>query len=406
MIRIDTAQLLRDLDTLATFTEPDTPGWTRRAFSPAFRAGRVWLAEQMRAAGLSVTVDAVGNLIGRRAGAEDLPPLMIGSHSDTVLGGGRFDGMLGVLAGIALAQSITDNKITLRHPLEIVDFLAEEPTPFGSCIGSRGLVGALDATALVRTDGAGRTLAEAITEVGGQPSQIANAARSAGSVAAYLELHIEQGRVLEVAGAPIGVVQGIVGIRRINMRFMGQPDHAGATPMCLRHDALAVAAEVILAAERAAHEAGNAVATVGTLHVAPNHSNVVPGTVTLSAEMRSLDWSTVERIWAAIERATENACAKRGVTYTVTDVEDTAPMRTPDWLFKLLQRAAPDAPVLPSGAGHDGSWVGQIAPIGMLFVRTLDGRSHCPEEHAAADDIAAGVNALARAVSEVDKTKN
>ncbi|HEY3229614.1 MAG TPA: Zn-dependent hydrolase, partial [Roseiflexaceae bacterium] len=275
---IDTARLLDDLETLATFTEPGTEGWTRRAFSPAFVAGRAWLAERMREAGLNAVVDAAGNLIGRRAGEAVRPTLMIGSHTDTVPGAGRFDGMLGVLAGIAVARALDGHGAQSRHPLEIVDFLAEEPTPFGvSCIGSMGMAGALDHALLDRRDEDGRTLAAALEAVGGRPDASATAARHAGEIAAYLELHIEQGRVLEQAGAPLGAVRGIVGIRRAALRLAGRPDHAGTTPMALRHDALAAAAETVLAVERIARTTGDAVATVGALRVSPNQENVVPG---------------------------------------------------------------------------------------------------------------------------------
>ncbi|HEX9371073.1 MAG TPA: M20/M25/M40 family metallo-hydrolase, partial [Roseiflexaceae bacterium] len=209
---IDTARLLRDLDTLATFVEPGMAGWTRRAFSPAFVAGRTWLAEQMRAAGLAVSTDAAGNLAGRRAGSADLPALMIGSHTDTVPGAGRFDGMLGVLAGVEIARALQDSGASLRHPLEVVDCLAEEPTQFGvCCIGSMALAGRLDPRAAELRAGDGRTLADALSAVGGRPGALGAAARPPGSIAAYLELHIEQGRALEAAGAPIGAVRGIVG---------------------------------------------------------------------------------------------------------------------------------------------------------------------------------------------------
>ncbi|GIV95546.1 MAG: Zn-dependent hydrolase [Herpetosiphonaceae bacterium] len=406
-LTIDTDRLLRDLDTLATFTEPGTTGWTRRAFSPAFIAARAWLAKRMQDAGLSVSVDAAGNLIGRRPGLVDMPSLMIGSHTDTVPGAGRFDGMLGVLAGIAVARALDQAGVQLHYPLEIVDFLAEEPTPFGlSCIGSMGMAGVLDERELARQDSSGRTLAEALQAVGGRPDDLGSAIRKRGDIAAYLELHIEQGRVLEEQGAPLGVVQGIVGIRRAMLQFAGRPDHAGTTPMGLRHDALAAAAEVILAAERMAYAAGAAVATVGRLAISPNQENVVPGSVEMSLEVRSLNWGTVERVWAGIESEARTACSSRGVELIAGDLHDVAPMHTPDWLLEIIARAcgevATDPPLLPSGAGHDASWIGRIAPAGMIFVRSKDGRSHCPEEYSAPEDIALGANALGAALLALD----
>ena len=407
-LKLDTTRLLRDIDTLATFTEPGCEGWTRRAFSPAFIDGRAWLAAQMREAGLAVATDPAGNLIGRCAGTAARAPLVIGSHTDTVPGAGRFDGMLGVLAGLSVARALDAAGLYLRHPLEIVDFLAEEPTPFGvSCIGSMGLVGALDTAALDRRDWEGRTLADALSSVGGSPAALSTAARRPGEVAAYLELHIEQGRVLETAGVALGAVQGIVGIRRVDLRLVGRPDHAGTTPMAFRHDALAAAAETVLAAERAAQATPGSVATVGVARVSPNQGNVVPGVVHLSAEMRSLDWPAVKQLWNTVEAATWAACAARGVTLEIVGVEDAAPMHTPDWLVQIIAAIcadlAPGAPTLPSGAGHDAMWMGRIAPSGMIFVRCRDGRSHCPEEYAAPEDIAAGVTALARTLLTLDE---
>ncbi len=404
-LNIDHARLLRDIETLATFTEPDTNGWTRRAFSPAFVAGREWVADRMRRAGLETRIDAAGNLIGRR-GSAGLPALVIGSHTDTVPGAGRFDGMLGVLAGIATAQALHDGGHDLTHPLEVIDFLAEEPTPYGSCIGSRIMTNNLD-TPLSFHDDTERTLADMLYAVGGNPDVLASAVRQPGEIAAYLELHIEQGRVLEAANAPIGIVSGIVGIRRATLRFTGRPDHAGATPMALRHDALAAAAATVLAAEQAAQSFEGAVATVGSLSLTPNQSNIVPGEVALQIEMRSLQWNTVEHIWNTIIANAEQTSQSRGVALRASNIHDMAPMQTPDWLRDIVGEAcasvAPNAPVLPSGAGHDASWISRIAPAGMIFVRSRDGRSHCPEEYSSPEDIAVGVEALARALLLLDE---
>ncbi len=403
---LDIEQLLSDLEALAERTEPGTPGWTRRAFSPAHATGRAWLEAEMRAAGLSTSVDAAGNLIGHLPGAQDLPPLAIGSHTDTVMGGGRYDGTLGVLAGLAIVRALAAAGIQLRHPLEIIDFLAEESTPLGSSIGSSAMVGALDQAALQRRDAEGRSLSEALASSGGHPADLALAARPSGSLAAYLELHIEQGPLLEQRGTALGIVDGIVGIRRATLRLAGRPDHAGTTPMPLRHDALAAAAEIVLAVERAAQLHGDAVATVGMLLTQPNQANVVPGHVTFSVEVRSLTWQTIEYVWEEVIQAIEIACAARGVTATTSDLEDIAPIRSPAWLTATLDAAcatvAPGAPHMPSGAGHDGSWISRIAPVGMIFVRCRDGRSHCPEEYASPEDINLGVSALARALLSLD----
>ena len=406
MLTIDAQQLRDDIATLARFVEPETPGTTRRAFTDAYRAGRVWLRERMQAAGLTVTQDAGGNLIGRRAGRATAPALLIGSHTDTVMGGGRFDGVIGVLGAIAVARALRDAGVVLQHPLEVVDFLAEESTPLGSLFGSTAMAQGFSAAFLARDVPGWGVVADAIAGMGGDPSQLLQPLRRAGEIAAYLELHIEQGPVLEAAQVPIGAVTGIVGIRRADIVCTGRPDHAGTASMAVRHDALAAVAEIISATEQAALTRPGTVATVGSLHVAPNQTNVVPGQVRFSVEMRSLHWPEVVAMWDDIVAAVQGACAKRGVTAQIGACEDSAPVQFPVWIRQIVTQACGhfvhQVVELPSGAGHDGSMVGVIAPAAMIFVRTKDGRSHCPEEFATHDDIVAGVNALLQAVVAID----
>ena len=406
MLAIDALQLREDIATLAQFVEPATPGTTRRAFTDAYRAGRVWLREQMQAAGLTVTQDAGGNLIGRRAGRTTAPTLVIGSHTDTVMGGGRFDGVIGVLGAIAVARALREAGVVLQHPLEVVDFLAEESTPLGSLFGSTAMAQGFSAEFLAREVPGWGVVADALVGMGGDPSQLLQPLRRTGEIAAYLELHIEQGPLLEAAQVPIGAVTGIVGIRRADIVCTGRPDHAGTASMAVRHDALAAVAEIISATEQAALTRPGTVATVGSLHVAPNQTNVVPGQVRFSVEMRSLHWPEVVAMWDEIVATVQTACAKRGVTVQIGTCEDSAPVQFPAWIRQIVAQACGQythqVVELPSGAGHDGSMVGVIAPVAMIFVRTKDGRSHCPEEFAAHDDIVAGVNALLQAVVAID----
>jgi N-carbamoyl-L-amino-acid hydrolase len=426
------------LERLSAFRVEGWPGWTRRPFTPVYQAAREWLAERMADAGLAPGVDAAGNLIGRRAGRRPgLPPLVTGSHTDTVAGGGRFDGIVGVLGALEVARCLREAGIALDHPLEVVDFLAEEPTDFGvSTVGSRGLVGALDAAALARRDPEGRTLAEAIAAMGGRPGAIAAEARRPGAVALYLELHIEQGPVLEREGIAVGIVSGIVGIRRYRIDIEGRPDHAGTTPMAARRDALAAAAEVVLAlealcqgeqgagtggttgkdraSERSAGRQGEqgagsagTVGTVGRLLVSPNAANVVPGFVELWAEVRSVDEALLEeRERALLARAAEIA-ARRGVAGRVDPVAREEPVRLPERVQEVLAAVVCDLrlPVrrLPSFAGHDANHMARIAPTGMLFVPSRGGRSHCPEEWTDLADVARGVQALGEALVRFDR---
>ncbi len=290
--RINAGRLWQRLEALAGITDPAIP-FTRRSFSALHADGRAQLQTWFEEAGLAVGLDTAANLIGRRAGREaGLPPLMAGSHSDTVPNGGRFDGIAGVLTALEAAHCLADSGHVLRHPLEIIDFLAEEPSTYGmSCVGSRILGGRLGRDGLNLTNSEGETLAEGIRRMGGDPDRLADAVREAGSVAAYVELHIEQGPVLENGGIAVGIVTGIVGITRYAITVEGRPDHAGNTPMDMRQDALTAAARLVLKAEEEAwalnHSTGFFVGTVGQLAVEPNAANVVPGRVRLTVEFRS-----------------------------------------------------------------------------------------------------------------------
>ncbi len=399
-------QLHRDLATLATIVEPGCAGTTRRAFTPAHAAGREWLTTQFVAAGLEATTDAGGNLIGRRAGSAALPPIVIGSHSDTVMAGGMYDGALGVLSGLAVARALQHSGQMLRHPLEIVDFLAEESTPMGSLIGSTAMSVGLDEVTLSLEIPGWGTLSDALTRSGGNPRAAQRALRQRGDIAAYLEVHIEQGPFLEAAHQPIAAVTGIVGIRRADIICRGRPDHAGTASMTIRHDALAAVAHVITTAEAAARALPGTVATVGALTIGPNQSNVVPAVVRFSVEMRSLLWADVETLWAQIHASLESACRSRGVSVEIEMIHDSAPVTFAPELVDIVSRAcvtaAGSSVRLSSGAGHDASLMAGIGPAGMIFVRTKDGRSHCPEEYAAPADINGAVDALAHAVLHID----
>jgi N-carbamoyl-L-amino-acid hydrolase len=236
-IGLNAARIQARLEALANLTLPEQP-YTRRSFTPLYRQGRELVAQWMQEAGLKVSMDQAANLIGQRPGsAEGLHPIVIGSHTDTVPGGGRFDGIIGVVAAIEIAQCLHEQGITLRHPLAVMDYLAEEPSEFGiSTIGSRAMAGALSLEHLRLTDSTGRTLAEGIREMGGTPERISEARREPGAFALSLELHIEQGPVLEEAQRAIGIVTGLVGIHRAQITLEGEANHAGTTPMRLRHD--------------------------------------------------------------------------------------------------------------------------------------------------------------------------
>jgi N-carbamoyl-L-amino-acid hydrolase len=404
---INAQRLVSNWETLSGFHDPDQPGWTRRPFTPWYFEAREWVRAQMHAAGLATELDAAGNLIGRRPGRVDsLDPIVIGSHTDTVSGGGRFDGIVGVLAAIEVAHSLAEAGTALDHPLEVIDYLAEEPTDFGiSTVGSRALCGNLLPEHLARTDAGGQTLGEAIESLGGAVDRIPQVARKRGSIAAALELHIEQGPRLESARMPLGVVSAITGITRHLVRVQGRPDHAGGTPMGTRRDALAGAAEVILAVENL-FKVGEGVATVGRLVVTPNAANVIPGDVALWTEMRSVEAQRLADVRDGFPEILRQIAARRDLGIAADLLSDESPVEMTTELDAVLARALDGLEVpylrLPSFAGHDTNQLAKIAPVAMLFVPSRGGRSHCPEEWTAPEAMVTGARALLRSVCAVD----
>ncbi len=402
-------RLAADISTMATFTDPEQPGFTRRPFTEPYQRARRWLSQQMEVAGLAVRLDAAGNLIGRRPGRSNLPPIMIGSHTDTVAGGGRFDGVIGVIGGLEVVRCLNELGTELWHPVELVDFLGEEPTDFGvSTVGSRGMAGTLTEDLLVKKNSEGHTLQEALTDFGGRPDAVAAETREPGSVAAYLELHIEQGPVLDREGIALAAVTGIAGIRRFRLVVAGEPNHAGTTPMALRRDALVAASRFVVETEAIFRAEDNAVGTVGYLAIRPNMSNVIPGQAALIVEMRSIDPQVIERLGRRLKAVAHTIADERGVSIEMQLLTDAPPVQADRGLLEITAQScretAPATLTLPSGAGHDGMQIARIAPIGMIFVPSRDGRSHCPAEWTDMQDIALGVQALARAVVRTDET--
>ncbi len=404
-------RISRDIERLSTFIDPEDAGFTRISFSPhCFRATEHLAALMSGEAGLNVLTDAAGNLIGRRPGLlPGAPAIVIGSHIDSVRGGGRFDGTAGVVAGLELARLLEESGTSLRHPLEVVSFAAEEPSPFGiSTVGSRAMAGKLRQEEVeTLMDAGGRTLAEAIRESGGDPSSLEGRIRSAEEILVYLELHIEQGPVLEQEGVPVGIVSGIAGITRGSLEIAGRPDHAGTTPMDVRCDALAAAAEAILALERVCRTAGGVVGTVGRIDSFPNALNVVPGLVGLGLEVRSIEEERMSRVIEQFSLDLTRLEKSRGVEVRRRFVTSSKVVKFPEEIISLAARICEQLGlpyrVLPSGAGHDASHIAEVAPAGMIFVPSRGGRSHCPEEFTELEDIVKGIRLLGGLVGELDK---
>ncbi len=398
--------------TLAGFTLPDVP-WTRRAFSPLFADARDWLRSEFEAAGLTVRLDAGGNLIGSRPGRDpSRKPIATGSHCDTVMSGGRYDGIIGVLAGIEVAHAMREHGVELEHPFEVIDFLSEEPSDYGpSCIGSRALSGKLDAAMLAARNPQGETLAEGLRRIGGDPDALGQPLRGPGGTAAFVELHIEQGPVLESRGLPIGVVTNIVGIRRVLITVEGQPDHAGTTPMDIRRDALVGAARIIDAANRQASALSGrphyVVATVGRLTLTPNAANAVPGRVEMMLEVRSDSDAVLEGFPESLMAEVAEGLKALRLQASVAPVSRALPTDCSPLVMDAVEAAAKDLGYasmrLPSGAGHDAVYMAPTGPIGMIFIPCLNGRSHCPEESIEPAQLLDGTRVLYQTVLELDR---
>ncbi|MBM4761380.1 Zn-dependent hydrolase [Bacillus sp. B15-48] len=404
-------RMKRDILTLAEMINKEVEGYTRRPFTEWYAQGRQWLASEMENAGLHVQIDAASNLIGKREGKNaNLAPIVIGSHTDTVTGGGRFDGIIGVLAGIEIARQLKEKNIELSHPLWIVDFTAEEPSEFGiSTIGSRGMVDNLSEEMLNRKDPNGLILSEGIKLAGGRPEEISSEALKHGDVALYLELHIEQGPVLEQTQHDLAVVTGIVGIQRYRVTVDGQPNHAGTTPMNMRFDALTGASELVLAVEKIANQTYDeqVVGTVGRLFNEPNGANVVPGKVIFDIELRSLSTDVINQMVTQIETAIAAVREKRNLTISIDKLSESDAIIIADEVRAGIEKSCQEIGKtlqLPSGAGHDANQLARIAPIGMIFVPSKDGKSHCPEEWTDFDQVAKGMQALGNALLHFDQS--
>ncbi len=405
----DADRIAADLRELERFVQPDAPGWSREVFSDPYRAERDWVAGRMRAAHLETNIDAAGNVIGRLVGTQPGPPLVTGSHTDTVHGGGRFDGVVGVLGAIEAARRLRETGTRLNHDLLIIDFLGEEANAFGaSCIGSRAISGLLETVHLSRKDPTGMTLGDTMKNFGTDPNGALALARRPGSMHAYVELHIEQGPMLEERGTSIGVVTAIAGIERLLATFTGRADHAGTRPMSQRQDALVAAAEAVLTVERVGCGAPvHGVTTTGRLETSPGAYNVIPDYARIWAEMRSVDVSWLTGAKQRLAEQIAAAAAERGVHTMIEWLNDQSPVHTTRSVQDTIGLAAdalgiPWVP-MPSGAGHDAAHMAHLGPMGMIFIPSSDGRSHCPEEWTDLEHIVTGIHTLAVTLVKLDQ---
>ncbi|WP_303721790.1 M20 family metallo-hydrolase [Malonomonas rubra] len=395
-------RLEKDFAELAQFGSLENGGFTRVAYSLEDLAARGWLQEKMEDAGLQVVVDAVGNIRGQRPGQEDLPPVMLGSHLDTVPEGGNYDGSVGILAALEIIRVLNDREQVTKRPIEVVNFSAEESSRFGvATIGSKALTGKLDLKTLKSlTDSDGFTLYDTLRESGYHPENIQYSSLSRENVHAFLELHIEQGPVLEEKECPIGLVSSIAAPTRFNVVISGRSDHSGNTPMAMRKDALVGASELVLGVENIATEAAgkDTVATVGYLKVSPGVMNVVPGRVELGIDIRDISCSDKNKAVKAVTELMTQIAAKRGLDISWKKLCDDTPVELSKRIMTSLETVAKQNNMsfikMPSGAGHDAMNMASITDVGMIFVPSVGGVSHNIKEYSRMEDICIGAKLL------------
>jgi allantoate deiminase len=378
-------------------------GVTRAAWSPELFEAYAWVGDRLKELGLEVEIDAAGNLVGRwEAGSGS--PVVVGSHLDTVPSGGHFDGVLGVVAAVHAVRALKDEGFEPGRPLWIVAFMDEEGTRFGTALfGSRAFVGEDLAGTGDRTDANGTTLRAAIAEADFDLDRVGDASR-AGEIGAYLELHIEQGPVLEAEGVEIGIVTSIVGLRGYRVRLEGQANHAGTTPMHLRRDALAGAARVALALRDWARAQDSVTVNVGKISVQPGGANVVPGVADFTIDIRAATAEGAAELEGVVAGIVAGVAAEEGLTYDLDSTFALDPLELDADLIAAVERAAASegasAMRMASGAGHDAMLVGRDVPAAMLFVPSRGGISHSPAEYSEPQHVELGMQVLTATLRE------
>ena len=394
-------QWLREM---SRFGAREDGGVDRVAFSDADIEGRAYVRSLMEGAGLDVRVDLAGNILGRLEGTiPGLPPLMVGSHLDSVPAGGNYDGPLGTLGALEGVRTLQDAGIRPRHPVDVVIFVNEE----GGKTGSRVMAGEFRTQELELESASGFTIEEGIRRLGGDPERLADVRVKPGEVAGFLELHVEQGAVLERGGVQVGVVEGIVGIRRWDAIVHGAANHAGTTPMDQRRDALLGAARLVDAVNRVVNSIqGSQVATVGRILARPGAPNVIAGEVTLSIEIRALEMNRIQEVMDGIRQEADAIGTENGTPIDLNEFYLSGAAPTDERFRGWVESAADDLGLthrrMPSGAGHDAQAVAHFAPVGMVFIPSVGGLSHHPEEYSRPEDIEAGANVLLGALLKAD----
>lgn len=406
-LTVNQDRLEKRITELAQFGIQENGETERVAFSDADLAAQKWVISQLKEMGIETHIDFAGNIIGIRKGTNaSKKPISFGSHIDRVPHGGNYDGCVGSMAALEVLKVLDENNIKTKHPLEIIIFSNEE----GGVVGSRAIAGQLNKTAFPVKNSTGYTIGEGMMRLGGDTTRLADVARKKGDVAAFLELHIEQGGILEKENLDIGIVEGIVGLKWWNVEFNGFANHAGTTPMNARQDALLAAAKFIIAVnEIATSFVGAQVATVGRISAEPGAPNVIPGKVVSSLEIRDLSSEVIEKVYQEIEKRALEISKASGVEIKFYALDTTAdPAIMDSTIQKEIEKSINSLGLsyksMPSGAGHDAQDMALIAPTGMIFVPSKGGISHSPKEFTSASDMANGANVLLKTILALDKS--
>ncbi len=404
--KVDQNRLEARIFELAKFGLQENDETERVAFSDADIEARKWVIDELENMGLKTSIDFAGNIIGIREGKKsDLKPISFGSHIDRVPNGGNYDGCVGSMAALEVIQTLNENNVKTKHPLEVIIFSNEE----GGVMGSRAMSGHLSKKAFEVVNTTGYSMGEGIMRLGGDTTKISAVKREKGDMAAFLELHIEQGGILDKENLDIGIVEGIVGLKWWDVEFTGFANHAGTTPMDARQDALLAAAKFIVAVnETVTGFKGAQVATVGRIKAEPGAPNVIPGKVVTSLEIRDLSSEVIESVFQAIKKKGEEIAKSSNVKIEFRPLDTTAdPALTDTSIQKEIEDSAKKLGLstnyMPSGAGHDAQDIATIAPTGMIFVPSKGGISHSPEEFTSAEDMANGANVLLNTILNLDK---
>ena len=404
-LRVNHKRLNNNFIILSKISSVEFGNLSRVAYTDADIDGRKYVMQLMKSAGMDVYIDQGGNIIGRLNGKDnDLPPIAIGSHIDSVPEGGSYDGNVGSLSAIEVAHTIRENNYTLNHPLIVVIFQNEEGGLFGSKVMTTGLTN----EELELRSSSGFTIKEGIKRIGGNLNNLQDAKLKRNEWTAYVELHIEQGAFLYDENFEIGIVEGIVGIKQWEVVINGFANHAGTTPMDKRNDALYAASLYVQSVhEVGKNTPGDQVATVGMIKPFPGAPNVIPGKVNASLEIRDLDEKKIDSIYKKIKRSTKKIAKKTGTTFQFQQTINIVPEPTNDLISKAIFEASNDLKLkskfMPSGAGHDAQEMVQICPIGMIFVPSKNGISHSPKEYSTPNDISNGANVLLHTVLKIDE---